>query len=35
MTSKNESEDVITMAWNDLAVDDSQSVFCNWTSRIA
>jgi hypothetical protein len=34
-TSSNESDDGMTMAWNDLTFDDAQSVFRNWTSRLA
>jgi hypothetical protein len=34
-TLNNESEDVMTMGCNDLTFDDAQSVFRNWTRRLA
>jgi hypothetical protein len=31
--SHDEIEEAITMAWNDLTLNDVQSVFHNWTNR--
>jgi hypothetical protein len=31
--SRDEIEEVITMAWNDLTFDEVQSVFHNWMNR--
>jgi hypothetical protein len=33
--SNDEIEQAIAEAWNDLTVDEVQSVFQNWTSRLA
>jgi hypothetical protein len=32
--SHDEIEEAITMAWNNLAFDDVQSVFHNWMNRL-
>jgi hypothetical protein len=33
--SNDKTEEVIALAWNDLTVDDVQSVFRIWMSRLA
>jgi hypothetical protein len=32
--SHDESEETITMAWNDLTFDETQTVFHNWMNRL-
>jgi hypothetical protein len=32
--SHDETEEAITMAWNDVAFDEVQSVFHNWMNRL-